>query len=290
MSKKPEDLFWTTDKKRIFNVDECFGGQYVLPLLKFRRLEALEIVNHCFTTRLGGVSEGIYSSLNLGLERGDDEKNTLINFERVAASMGVNKEKFVFSAQTHTTNVRVITQEDAGNGMTRKNEFADVDGMITNVPGIVLVTFYADCVPLYFVDPVNKAIGLSHAGWKGTVHDMAGVTVRKLTETYGTKPEDLVVAIGPSICKECYEIGNDVAREYIDEFKDDKKKILVEKPKEKYMLDLWRANKIKLKKAGVKKENIVTTNICTCCNSAVMFSHRESGGKRGNLGAFLSLL
>ncbi len=211
------------------------------------------------------------------------------NFRRLAEAMDVKYENFVFSDQTHTTNVRKITAEDAGNGLVREKSFFDTDGMITNVPGLVLSTFYADCVPLYFADPVHKAIGLSHSGWKGTVGRIGRATVEAMTREYGTKPEDLICAIGPSICQECYEISQDVAVEFQKEFASHESEILYKKENGKYQLDLWRCNEIILTEAGVKKENIATTNICTCCNSKLLFSHRASQGRRGNLGAFLMI-
>lgn len=257
------------------------------PMLVYPMLEKQDWINHCFTTRMGGVSQGIFSTLNLSFTRGDKQEAVEKNFQRLAEAMGVEYEKFVFSDQTHTNNVKKITNQDAGNGLIREKNFFDVDGMITNEPGLVLSTFYADCVPLYFVDPVHKAIGLSHSGWRGTVGRIGEVTIKAMQQEYGSRPEDLLCAIGPSICQDCYEISEDVAMEFQKEFTDKAKEILIDKENGKYQLDLWRANEIILEEAGVKKENIATTNICTCCNSEYLFSHRASSGKRGNLGAFL---
>ena len=148
------------------------------PYLEYPLFQKTGIVTSAFSTRLGGVSEGYYSSLNLSFDRGDDPARVLENFKRIGASMGVAVEDMVLSKQTHTTNVRVVTEEDKGKGVMRERNYTDVDGMITNVPGICLVTSYADCVPLYFVDPVKKAIGLSHSGWRGTVAGMGACMVR----------------------------------------------------------------------------------------------------------------
>ena len=137
-----------------------------VPYIQFKNLSATGIVKHGFSTRKGGVSTGIFSSMNLNFKRGDDPDAVLENYRRMAAALNMRVEDMVLSDQTHTTNVRVITEEDRGKGILRPQDYSDVDGMITNVPGIVLVTSYADCVPLYFVDPVRKAIGLSHSGWK----------------------------------------------------------------------------------------------------------------------------
>jgi YfiH family protein len=175
-------------------------------------------------------------------------------------------------------------------GLTRQLDYQDVDGLITNEPGLCLSTFYADCVPLYFVDPVQKAIGLSHSGWRGTVGKIGAVTVQKMREEYGSKPEDIIAAIGPSICQDCYEVSEDVIVEFQNNF-DEKywKELYYRKENGKYQLNLWKANEIVLAEAGILKEHIAVTNLCTCCNSEVLFSHRASNGKRGNLAAFMAL-
>jgi hypothetical protein len=252
-------------------------------------LEETGLVKHCFTTRQGGVSQGIYESLNLSFTRGDEPEAVRENFCRVGEALGADLGDFVLSDQTHTTNVRKITQADKGNGLTREKQFFDVDGMITNQPGLVLSTFYADCVPLYFVDPVHKAIGLSHSGWRGTVGRIGRATIEAMGREYGTKPQDLLCAIGPSICQDCYEVSQDVAGAFAEEFPEAEEELLKSRGKGKYLLDLWRANELVLEQAGVPKEQIATAGICTCCNEKLLFSHRASQGKRGNLGAFLAL-
>jgi len=264
-----------------------------VPLLEYPALNNIEGISHCFSTRLGGVSEDIFTSMNLSFVRGDDENKVMENFKRLASAKGWNIEDMVFSDQTHTTNVRVMLSDDRGKGILRARDYTDVDGMVTNEPGLILSTFYADCVPLYFVDPVHKAIGLSHSGWKGTVGRIGRVTIETMSREYGTNPEDLVCAIGPSICQDCYEISYDVAARFMDEFPDNIDEILYEKApvlgERKFQLNLWRACEVVLMDAGVKPDNIHTTDICTCCNPELLFSHRASHGKRGNLGAFLCI-
>lgn len=260
-----------------------------LPLLYFPLLEHTGLVRHCFTTRLGGVSQGMYSSLNLSFSRGDDPKAVEENFRRLAEALGISKEQFVFSDQTHTTRVKKVTAKDAGNGLTKEKSFFETDGLITQEPGLMLATFYADCVPLYFVDPVHKAIGLSHSGWRGTVGRMGKATLAAMEREYGTRPADVLCAIGPSICQDCYEVSEDVAAEFEKEFPAWGQDLFYKKENGKYQLDLWRANEIVLEEAGVKKEHIALAGLCTCCNSPLLFSHRASQGKRGNLGAFMML-
>lgn len=258
-----------------------------VPLLYFPILENTGIVEHCFTTRAGGVSEGIFDSLNLSFTRGDDESAVMENYDRLAAALDTRKEQFVCTDQTHTTNVIRVGKEDCGYGVTRQKPYTDVDGLVTDEPGVVLSTFFADCVPLYFVDTVNRAIGLSHSGWRGTVGRMGQRTLEKMATEFGTNPKDIVAAVGPSICQDCYEVSEDVAEEFIKEFSGHADEILINKGNGKYQLDLWKTNEIVLIEAGVNKENIAVTNICTCCNPDVLFSHRASKGKRGNLGAFM---
>lgn len=260
-----------------------------LPLLHYPHLDELNIVEHCFTTRLGGVSTGVCSSLNLSFSRGDAPAAVMENYRRVAEAFGKTVEDFVCTDQTHTTNVLRVGKEEKGYGVTRERPYTDVDGLITNDPGVILSTFYADCVPLYFVDPVNKAIGLSHSGWRGTVGRMGQKTLEAMAEAFGTKPEDVYAAIGPSICQDCYEISEDVAEHFYEEFNGHGDKILINKGNGKYQLDLWKTNEIVLLEAGIKSEHLAVTNICTCCNPEILFSHRASQGKRGNLAAFLML-
>lgn len=259
------------------------------PLLKFQQLHQLPGIVHGFTTRMGGVSEGEFSSLNLSFTRGDLTDSVMENYKRLAAALGISVGQFVFTDQTHTTNVRVVGKEDCGAGILKERPYADVDGIITNEPGVMLAAFFADCVPLYFVDPVHKAIGLSHSGWRGTKGRMGAVTIQKMTECYGSNPKEMYVAIGPSICASCYEIGEDVATEFKETFGEQAEVFLKRKNEEKYELDLWKVNEIILLEAGITKEHLAVTNICTCCNPSLLFSHRASGGRRGNLGAFLML-
>ena len=258
--------------------------------LEFPALSETGAVVHAFSTRLGGVSEGIFSSMNLSFTRGDEEAHVRENYRRLAAAGGFSCEDLVCSDQTHTTNVRVVTEADRGKGFTRPKDYTDVDGMVTNVPGLVLATFYADCVPLYLVDPVHRAIGLSHSGWRGSVGKIGKHTGEVMREQYGTRPEDLVAAIGPSICQDCYEVSGDVIKAFQKAF--DRRyweELFYRKSDGKYQLNLWRANELVFREAGLSQEQIVTTDVCTCCNPALLFSHRASKGKRGNLGAFLML-
>ena len=273
-------------EETVLTVKENRGVTY----LSFPILEDTGLVSHAFSTRLGGVSKGDFATMNFSFTRGDDRDDVLENYRRMAAALGVDRERMVLTWQTHTTNVRRVTEEDEGKGIVRDRDYRDVDGLITDIPGITLVTFFADCVPLYFLDPVHKAIGLSHSGWRGTVKRMGQVTVDAMKEAFGTRPEDIIACIGPSICGDCYEVGEEVADEFADELKEKYHDvILLKKQNGKYQLDLWKANEIVLKEAGIKGDYLAVTNICTYCNPQLLFSHRRTAERRGNLCAFLSL-
>lgn len=261
-----------------------------VPYLSFPILEEHPDFIHGFSTRLGGVSQAPWASMNLSFTRGDDPEKVRENYRRIAQSIGFAPEDMVLSQQTHTTHIHKVTEEDRGRGFTKPLGYTDVDGLITNVPGLILVTSYADCVPLYFVDPVKKVIGLSHSGWKGTAHRMGRVTVEAMTGEYGCDPADILAVIGPSICQDCYEVSEDVFMQIeaiMPESAGDE--MYYRKENGKYQLNLWKVNEEILLEAGIRPEHLSVTDVCTCCNSDVFFSHRASHGKRGNLSAFLGI-
>lgn len=265
---------------------DCQGD---VEYLTFPSLEQTGIARHLFSTRMGGVSQGIYSSMNLSFTRGDETASVSENYRRIGRVLDCPPERMVASHQTHTTNIRLVTEADCGKGIVRERDYEDVDGLITDCSGVCLVTYYADCVPLYFVDPVRRAIGLAHSGWKGTVNRMGECMVRRMQESFGSKPSDLIAAIGPSICRECYEVSEDVALEFAVQF-EGTEVVTPGRTDGKYQLDLWLANRLILMRAGIPEEQISVTDICTCHNPDYLFSHRASHGKRGNLAAFLYIL
>lgn len=268
------------------NQEHIFDEKTVdgVPFLSYPMLEETGIVHHGFSTKLGGVSKGCWATMNISTTRGDDPEDVEENQRRIARAIGVKPEDMTFTNQTHTTNVAVVRAEDKG------RRFMETDGMITNVLGICLVTFYADCVPLYFVDPVKKAIGLSHSGWRGTVGKIGKVTVELMQKTYGSDPKDILAAIGPSICQDCYEVSEDVIVKFQKSFEEKYwPELFYQKENGKYQLNLWKANELVFEEAGILKKHIAVTNVCTHCNSDILFSHRTTGNKRGNLSAFLAL-
>lgn len=268
------------------NQEHIFDEKTVdgVPFLSYPMLEETGIVHHGFSTKLGGVSKGCWATMNISTTRGDDPEDVEENQRRIARAIGVKPEDMTFTNQTHTTNVAVVRAENKG------RRFMETDGMITNVPGICLVTFYADCVPLYFVDPVKKAIGLSHSGWRGTVGKIGKVTVELMQKTYGSDPKDILAAIGPSICQDCYEVSEDVIVKFQKSFEEKYwPELFYQKENGKYQLNLWKANELVFEEAGILKKHIAVTNVCTHCNPDILFSHHTTGNKRGNLSAFLAL-
>lgn len=255
----------------------------------FPSLEKEGIV-HGFSTRYGGVSEGDCSSMNLSFQRGDNVEHVMENHRRFAEAVGYDKDRLVFSDQIHETTIRRVTKEDAGKGMIRLSDIVGVDGLITNDDSVVLMTFFADCVPLFLYDKKNRGIGAVHSGWRGTAARIGAKAIREMEKEFGSKPEDILCVIGPSICQDCYEVSAEVAEQFKEEFEEKYwDEILIRKSDEKYQLDLWRANEIIFFEAGVPMEHIETSGLCTCCHPEELFSHRASHGKRGNLAGVITL-
>ena len=255
----------------------------------FPNLEKIKFLRHGMSTRLGGVSKGKYSSMNFGFQNGDSAENVLENYRRMCAAIDVDYEKCVISKQTHTTNIRIVTEKDIGKGIIVERDYTDIDGLITNVPDIVLVTQYADCVPLLFADPIKKVIASSHAGWRGTVNRIAEKTVKLMNKHFGCNPEDILVGIAPSIMQCCFEVDKPVFDEFCKLKDIDINDICQFKPNNKYNINLQKTTRLILLSAGVPKENIVITDLCTKCNPNLFHSHRATNGERGNMATFISI-
>ncbi|MEG2583347.1 MAG: peptidoglycan editing factor PgeF, partial [Oscillospiraceae bacterium] len=204
------------------------------------------------------------------------------NYELVAKDLNVDMRRMVLSKQTHTDNIRLVTDSDAGKGVVRVSDIEDTDGLITNIPGISLVIFSADCVPLLFLDPVKKVVAASHAGWRGTVMGIGKKTIRCMAEEYGCEPKNILVAIGPSIGKCCFEVDGDTAKNFDDKYK-------IPKENGKFHIDLWSVNFDQIKQAGVKCENIRVSEECTICKADRYYSYRTQKEHTGRQGAIISL-
>lgn len=271
----------------------------------FPILDQFDFIVNGYSTRIGGVSTGDVGALNLSLAREvamhmelPEEvcrANVRENHERLAAAVGYTTDALIFSNQTHTDNIRIMQDVDRGNGFVRPNEYHDTDGMMTDITGQALMTFYADCVPLLLVDPVHKAIANVHSGWRGTIKGIGTKAVRMMHEVYGSDPSKIMAAIGPSICMDCFEVSGDVAQKFQEKYDASVLKDLVrrgrltEDGEQKYHVDLQRACMENFLVAGLKRQNISLPDICTACNKELLFSHRASFGKRGNQAAVLML-
>ena len=255
----------------------------------FESFDAASGVRHLFSTRAGGVSTGVHSSMNLSLLNGDCPQAVEENFRRIAV-LGYPPEGMVFSQQTHECYIRVVSDADRGKGTMRDRDYTGIDGLVTNVANITLATFYADCVPLYFYDPAMRAIGLSHAGWRGTVGQIGAAALAAMTQNYGSNPADVLVGIGPSICAECFEVGDEVVAEFVQRlpWSTDFIKPCAKHANKSY-IDLQGINRQSLIYAGVLAKNIELPGICTKENPEIFFSHRVMGTQRGTLTALLQL-
>lgn len=260
-----------------------------VPYLTYNSLSEIKFINHAFSTRLGGVSEGIFSSMNMAFNRGDDPDRVSENYKRICNSAGFEFESLTASAQDHHTYVRAVTKADRGVGIYKPRDMESVDALITNESGVTLVTYYADCTPLFFVDVNKKAIGLAHAGWRGTVGRIGEKVVEKMTALYGTDPADIVAAIGPAISVCCYEVDTPCAERFLAMTDLETDKFVFPKGGEKFMLNLLECNRQILISAGVKPENITLSDLCTNCNSDLLWSHRATKGDRGTMSAFMCI-
>ena len=271
--------------------------------LTYPALDDCPEIIHGFSTRKGGVSTGCLGEMNLSFSRGDDPENVKENYvgactflgtastmQCMAEALGIRPEQIICSDQTHTKNVRIADSSHCGEGVTRPKTWTDVDGLVTNEHGVALCTSFADCVPLYFYDPVHHAIGLSHSGWRGTVGQIGAVTLETMHREYNTDPADVLAAIGPSICQDCYEVSEDVILELQKVYPQEEwNSLYYAKENGKYQLNLWEACRFTLLHAGILPEHLSMPNLCTCCNPDFLHSHRASHGRRGNLNAFLML-
>ena len=256
-------------------------------LLSFNKWESLSSITHAFSTRIGGVSKGKFSDLNLGFTVGDDKANVHRNYLLVSQAMNCKKSLMIAPNQDHNCNIKRVSYEDKGKGISKSKFTESLDGLCTNDKGLCLVIYASDCVPIYFYDTKNECIGLAHAGWRGTCNLMAQYMVKKLSDEFGTNPKDLLVGIGPSISAKNYEVDLPCAEHFL---KLPESEFFVTKiNQEKYLVDLWECNRRILIRAGVKAENIVISNICTVENSDLLFSHRATKGNRGSNAGFLML-
>lgn len=247
--------------------------------LSFPVFDDVSGLKHAFSTRIGGKSEGVFANMNLGLRRGDDDAVVHENFEIFCKGLGIEKSSLVAGAQDHHTNIRRVTKNECGIGIDKPKDMESIDGLCTNDTGVTLVIYAADCVPLYFYDPENRAIGLAHAGWRGTAADMAGTMVRRMHSEFGSNPEKIIAAVGPSIGPKSFEVDKPCADVFYEVEGMDK--YITDDKNGKYHVNLWNVNREYLLRAGVKEENIYIGDVDSYENSDLIFSHRKTRGQRG---------
>lgn len=240
---------------------------------------------HGFMTRLGGVSTGIYASLNLRIHCDDSPDCLCENYRRVFAALDM-PDGAVFSRQVHGKTVRAVTAADLHALFTPVPY--EADGLITDVPGLPLIIFTADCVPILLHDGVRGAAGAVHAGWRGTVLDIAGEAVRRMGAEYGCRPADVHAAIGPCIGPCCFETGPEVPAALREALGASAEGLIVPRG-EKFLVDLKGANRLFLERAGVPSENIDVSDVCTMCHPETYWSHRYTQGQRGVQGSLIML-
>ncbi len=242
-----------------------------------------------FTSRKGGISSGPYNSLNLGFHTDDSNDNILKNRKILAETLNIDYKKMTSAEQVHSNKIHIVKKEDTGKGaLDYSSVINNVDGLITDIPDLPLVSFYADCVPLFFLDTENKVIGLAHAGWKGTVQKIGPRCVQKMKKEFNTSPEHLLVAIGPAISQKYFEVDEDVFLKFKSVFTDHEK-FINKKNRFKYSIDLSLCNKLSLIKAEVPENNIICSNYCTYDNQEYFYSYRRDNGVTGRMVSIIQI-
>lgn len=254
-------------------------------ILQFDLFLEYEDIVHGMNTRLGGVSQGIYSSLNMGWGLGDEQENVRQNYRIFANALGMNEDSYTLSDQVHQTKIVEISSAHRGNGylFPKMDELKGIDGLITKEKGVALTVFSADCVPLIFYDPIKQVVAAAHSGWRGTVADIAGKMIDKMKELYQCEPSNILVGIGPCISKKNFEVGEDVKKEFENKGKYDILKTIFEKKENgKYLLDLRKYIVYALQVKGVLQKNMEVSTECTYQQEDLFFSHRRNGLQRGS--------
>jgi len=256
----------------------------VIPIWHFENLLRYDNIYHYVSSREGGVSKGKHTSLNISYSVGDDPQNVAKNRKRLAEELDVTVDKLIYPEQVHGDNIRVIQKHEEV-----EEAIKETDGLITQVPNIYISIQLADCVPLLFFDPENKVIGVAHAGWKGTVKQIAIKMIEKFKNEFQSNPENILAGIGPSIGPENYEVGSDVIKEVKKQFWNDSSYVLHEKEGGKAHFNLWKANRIQMQQMGVPPKNIEDSHQCTYRDNEFFFSARRIGVNCGRFGAGIML-
>ena len=279
-------------KEHPFPLVEYTISTGILPMVESPLFQRETGLQHGFSTRKGGVSKEHLASLNLSFSVEDAKENVLENFRRIGERFEKTPEDFVLSKQSHETKVLKVGTKDRGKGITKDRDYEGIDALITDEKGIILSCFSADCVPILFYDPIHKAVGACHSGWRGTKGKILQNVVEEMRQHFSSNPAEILIAIGPSICKEQYVVSEDLALSFLEDYPDlgeDTASPIHSISKDKFQLDLWDLNRRIALNCGIKEEHISISGYCTMENPELFFSHRYSQGKRGLQGAFICL-
>ena len=278
-------------KEHPFPLVEYKISSGLLPMVESPLFQRETGIQHGFSTRKGGVSKEHLASLNLSFSVEDAKENVLENFRRIGERFGKTPEDFVLSKPSHETKVLKLGVKDRGKGITKERDYEGIDALITDEEGLILSCFSADCVPILFYDPIRKAVGACHSGWRGTKGKILRNVVEEMSKHFSSNPADILIAIGPSISKEQYIVSEDLGLSFLEDYKDcseeDSSSPIRRLSEDKFQLDLWDLNRRIALDCGLKKEHISISGYCTMENPELFFSHRYSQGKRGLQGAFI---
>ena len=279
-------------KEHPFPLVEYKISSGLLPMVESPLFQRETGIQHGFSTRKGGVSKEHLASLNLSFSVEDAKENVLENFRRIGERFGKTPEDFVLSKQSHETKVLKVGTKDRGKGITKERDYEGIDALITDEESLILSCFSADCVPILFYDPIRKAVGACHSGWRGTKGKILRNVVEEMSKYFSSNPADILIAIGPSICKEQYVVSEDLALSFLEDYPDlgeDTASPIQRISKDKFQLDLWDLNRRIALDSGIREEHISISGYCTMENPELFFSHRYSQGRRGLQGAFICL-
>ena len=243
---------------------------------------------HGFSTRLGGVSEGMWESLNLGVSRGDNPDHVKENYRRFLAAIGADGTRTASSNQVHGGVVRTVTTADVKDDLYGKVSY-EADGLMTDLPGVTLLVYTADCIPILFYDPVRRAVAAVHAGWRGTAAGIASQAVERMRDVYGCRPGDILAAIGPGIGPDCFETHEDVPNAMTAALSTAVLQHIKIKANGKFSVDLKGINAMRLGQAGLAADHIAVSSLCTACHPEMFWSHRRLGTSRGSMAAAIQL-
>ena len=267
-------------------IEQTRGG---VPVLQADGMLSAGGVAHGFSTRLGGVSQGMWAALNLGVSRGDDPDHVRENYRRFFAAIGADGKKLAMTNQVHGGRVRVVTSADWKDDPYQRPDY-EADGLMTDTPGVVLLIYSADCIPILLYDPVRRVIAATHAGWRGTAAGIAAAAVERMKEIYECRPQDILAAIGPGIGPCCFETHEDVPNAMMAAVSSAALPYVKVLENGKFTLDLKGINAQLLTRAGLEKEHIAVCQDCTACMREKYWSHRRMGTNRGSMAAAIQLL